>query len=549
MAEFSEQEKRNLSFKHVLGIAGTNNLDGANGRQWYEETIASTHPVYLPTARADFIPQAGSLSTAQANATSFDSVEDRSQGESITLSSNGSDWDITTSTIVPQLGYQVTDVHPSPSYIKSIVAVIDNGGGNYTITLNDNSGVSAGSAVLHSRIYLTKDPTSNQKSWQAKTVQSDFFSSRVRDFLSPIDFGKGYNVNLYQNDGTAIQLTEGAWFFNWAEGLLIFADGFTAQDLGYTEPLYIEAFRYNGQLGASGAAIDVFKEGSPAVNDATILDFGEGLSVSGNGSTAVITLTGVFSNVLDGINIGDTLRWTGSEWEPTDDLTISGGDVFVEDRLTIEGSIVIPSGMRPADTSSPGTEGEVRFDYNYVYFHTGLGGWRRTELACFGPSPGPVPPSSSATFLGLLGVVQCPITSGTNLDVDQDPVPIDSSTINVPGGVFTVTSSGIQVSDEGIYKVTWNVEGERNGGSTQRRILTTNLAIDGVDVPNSFSNGYFRDGTNNTGNSQNSILVEITAENQTISIKSAQTGSGDSSMSSTFLSKGGHLLIEYIGVN
>jgi len=186
MADFSEQEKRNLSFKHVLGIAGTNNLDGSNGKYWYEEQFSSSHPVYLPKARVEFVPQASNITQARANAQVYDSVEDRSQGESVTLVSNGSNWDISTSLIAPKIGYQVSNIHPNPTYIKSIDAVVDNGGGSYTITLNNNTGVSAGSAVLHSRIYLTKDPTSNEKTWIVRKIQGDYFSERERDFLDSI---------------------------------------------------------------------------------------------------------------------------------------------------------------------------------------------------------------------------------------------------------------------------------------------------------------------------------------------------------------------------
>lgn len=548
MADFSEQEKRNLSFKHVLGVAGTNNLDGANGRRWYEESISSTHPVYLPIARAEYVPTAINITQARSNAQSYGSVEDRSQGESVTLAANGSDWNITTTTIVPDVGYQITNTHPNPTYIKSITAVVDNGGGSYTITLSDNTGVSAGAAVLHSRLYLTKDPTSNQKTWMAKEGHGNHFSARIRDFFDPFAFGQGYTLNLFQNDGTQVQLTEGAWFFNWAEGLLVFADGFTASDLGYSEPLYVEGFRYSGDLGVSGVGIDVLQDGVPIASGITSFDLGEGLGVSGSGDTAIISVTGSFGadNVLDGANLYDTLFWNGTKWEPTGYLQISGSDVIVPDRLEVRGSIIIPSGSKPAETPAPGIEGEVRFDYNYMYIHTGLGGWRRTELAVFGHSPGSSPGLPPSFQLGLAGVVQCPVTTGTDLDVVQDPLPLGSPSVN-KGSIFVATASGIQVLQQGICKVTWNVEGEKSGGSSQRRVLTTNVAVDGVDVPGSFSNGYLRDSTNNSTNSQNSILVEITAVNQTISIKSAQTGSGDPTSLSSFLSKGGHVLIELIG--
>lgn len=385
MADFSNSEKRNLSFKHVLGIAGTNNLDGSEGKLWFEESISSTHPIYLPSGRSDFIPQAANLSSAISNAQSYLSVEDRSQGEAITLVANGSDWDVTTSTVVPKVGYQITDSHPSPNYIKSITNVSDNGGGNYTITLNNNIGVSAGSAVVHSRIFLTKDPSSNEKAWMAHTIQGDFFSDRIREFISPIEFGRGYTVKLFQADGTQVNLTEGAWFFNWGEGLLIFGDGFTSSDLNYEEPLYVEGFTYSGDYGVSGSSLEVLKDGDLISSSVTSFDFGEGFSVSGSGNTALISITGSQSNLLNGIEEGDTLSWnsSSSQWEPSSELQISGSTIFVRDRLVVEGSLQLPSGSAPEDSDTAGLLGEVRFDSTFMYIHTGIGGWRRVELALF----------------------------------------------------------------------------------------------------------------------------------------------------------------------
>jgi len=552
MADFSSSEKRNLSFKHVLGIVGTNNLDGGNGRAWYEETVAGTHPVYLPGARSEFIPDAANLTTARTNAQNYSSVEDRSQGESITLVANGSDWDITTSTIVPVVGYQITDVHPNPTYIKSITSVVDNGGGSYTITLNNNSGVSAGSAVLHSRIYLTLDPTSNNKTWFFKEVYGNFFSSTINDFLDPFEFGRGYTLNVFQADGTQIQVTQGAWFVNWAEGLLVFADGYTAIDEGYNTPLYIEGFRYNGTLGVSGVSINVLKDNVPVLSGVTDFNFDSGFSLSGTGNQINISFTGVAdsgsADVLPGADLYDTLFWNGSEWEPTGYLQISGSNVFATDRLEVLGSIVIPSGVAPMETASPGLVGEVKFDQNFIYLHTGYGGWRRVEIAVFGSSPGSPPILPPPTFtLGLGGVYQTSFSGNVDLDQSYNSFPLETSAVIDRGNVFTLTSSGVQVVTQGLYKVTWNLEGERLNGSTQRRILTTNATLDGIDVPDSTTHGYVRDTTNNTTNSQNSIVVETTQANQTISIKSNQTGSGDPGSSGTFKSKGGHLLIEYIG--
>jgi hypothetical protein len=336
MVDFSGSEKVNASWKHLFGLLPTSNADGSAGRFWYEEPYAATHTILPSDIWADPVPTANSLSQAQALASGV--VEDRSQDESITLVANGSDWDITTSSIVPKAGFQITDVHPNPGYIKSITNVVDNGGGSYTITLNDNTGVSAGSAVLQGRIYLTRDPSSNGLAWMAREEYGNSFGDRVENFLQPQLFGTGYTLRIFQADGTEITTTEGAWIPQYQKGMVLFANGFTPTDLGYAMPLYIEAFRYTGSFGGG-------------------------------------------SSLLSG-NLHDTLRWDGVKWAPTGALQSTGVDVNVLNRLTVSGSVVVPSGTMPASSASPGDKGELRWDGRYLYHHAG-DKWRRVEMSIF----------------------------------------------------------------------------------------------------------------------------------------------------------------------
>lgn len=333
MADFTSTEKTNAAWKHLFGILGTSN--GSPGKFWYEEKVAASHIITPNDIWASGVSVANNLTQAKANAGPV--VQDRSDSANITLVSNGSNWDIVAS-FEPVVGMQVTNTHPSPTWIKSITAVVDNGGGNYTITLNNNSGVSAGSAVLQRRIFLTVDPTSNGLAWFARSVYGDNFSAAIQNFIQPQLFGNGYSVRLFRANGVEILTTEGAWIFNWQKGVMLFAVGQTPTNLGYPTPVYIEGFRYTGSLGAGSS--------------------------------------------LPSGQLNDTLRYDGSNYIPNSSLKADGTDVFVQNRLTVSGSAVLPSGVTPVTSGSIGTQGEFRWDNRFLYVKTALG-WARTSLNYF----------------------------------------------------------------------------------------------------------------------------------------------------------------------
>lgn len=338
MADFSSTEKINASWKHLFGIIGTSNLEGSDGRMWYEEALAGSHVIVPADIWSDIVPTAYSIATAKSNAAVSGSVvEDRSDGTAITLAVNGGDWDITSS-VEPKVGHQITNQHPNPSYIKSITAVTPLGGSNYRITLNSNTGVSSGPAVLQRRIFLTADLSSNGKAWATRTVYGNSFSDIISNFVQPTRFGNGYGVRLFQANGQEIYTTQGAWIFNWQKGLLLFADGFTAANQSYTTPLYVEGFRYIGAFGAG-----------------TSLLAGE---------------------------THDTLRFDGASWVPNNSVKADGSNLMVQNRLTISGSVVIPSGITPTFSGYLGDVGEIRWDNQFVYLHTDYG-WARTNLCYF----------------------------------------------------------------------------------------------------------------------------------------------------------------------
>lgn len=342
MADFSDIEKINLAFKHIYGLTGTSNQNPSAGKAWYEELVPGTH-IIKPSdiwSDSDDIPNVTTQSDARIYAsTSGSLIVDRSQDESVMLSPNGSNWNISTTVLVPAIGMTIVDVFPSPSITKTLTNVVDNGGGNYTITLNNNIGISAGGYLLNSRVILTEDPTTNGLAWFARVDPNNPFSDRIQNFLQPQLYGQGYTVRLFEADGTEIPTTLGAWIFNWQQGILLFGAGFTADDEGYAKPLYLEAFTYNGKFGGN--------------------------------------------NLPDG-TIHDTLRYDGTDWVASSSLQNDDIDVYVQNRLSVSGTLVMASGgTTPTGTLDPtGELGEWHYDSNYVYLKTPIG-WKRWAAAEF----------------------------------------------------------------------------------------------------------------------------------------------------------------------
>jgi len=146
-------------------------------------------------------------------------------------------------------------------------------------------------------------------------------------------------------------------------------------------------------------------------------------------------------------------------------------------------------------------------------------------------------------------MVQVDFTTGTDLDVTQNTLPLNGGTVvNPTATVYTVNANSISVGQTGFYRVTWNVECQKTNGSTQRRLLQTNVNHNGSQLAATSAACYVRDATNNHGSAANSYTVEVTSAGQTIGIRARQTGSGGGG-SVVFDLSSGHLLIERIGDN
>jgi hypothetical protein len=336
MADFSSTEKVNANWKHLFGLLGTYNGSAPNGKAWYEETIAANHIISAEDIWASAVPDATTLIQAKDNAGSV--VEDRTDGATVSISPDAGGWLLSISTFEPQVGYQITDQHPNPSYVRSIIQVDNIGSNQYRIFLNDNSGVSPGNVVLQRRIFLTADPSTNNIAWLARSVFGNSFSELQTNFILPQKFGRGYSIRVFQGNGTEVLTTHGAWIFNYQKGLLLFGQGFTPQNLGYSTPIYVELFKYVGILGVEGT--------------------------------------------IPAGNLNDILHFNGTEYVPTSSVQCDGTDLFVQNRLMVSGSLVTTSGTTPVGFSDTGDEGEVRWDDNFLYIRTSTG-WTRTSLHRF----------------------------------------------------------------------------------------------------------------------------------------------------------------------
>ena len=143
--------------------------------------------------------------------------------------------------------------------------------------------------------------------------------------------------------------------------------------------------------------------------------------------------------------------------------------------------------------------------------------------------------------------VQVDFTTGTDLDTTQNTLPVSGATeINTDVSVYTVNATDITINETGYYKVTWNVEGIKIGGGSERRILQVNLNHNGSQLQATSGAAYVRDATNNHGSVSNSYIVEVSSVGQTVGIRTQQTGSGGGS-GATFTVSAGHVAVERVG--
>lgn len=126
-------------------------------------------------------------------------------------------------------------------------------------------------------IKLTKVVGTNDRAWAAFQTAGDDTSPLLGDWLMPQVFGNGYAMRLFQDNGSGtapgaeITTTQGAWVPSYKLGFIVLGTGYTATNVGWTQPLWVEVYRYIGIKGISGSTIpnlsmDVVYDGGSVVS-------------------------------------------------------------------------------------------------------------------------------------------------------------------------------------------------------------------------------------------------------------------------------------------
>lgn len=118
-------------------------------------------------------------------------------------------------------------------------------------------------------IRLSPVPGTNLCAWGAFNSYSDINSGVMGDWIQPQRFGRGYAMQLFQDNGTwdpnrpasgeagdEILTTEGIWAGIYESGFVVFGDSGKPDVMGWKLPLWAKVFRYIGPKGIHGNTID-----------------------------------------------------------------------------------------------------------------------------------------------------------------------------------------------------------------------------------------------------------------------------------------------------
>jgi len=156
------------------------------------------------------------------------------------------------------------------------------------------------------KVDLKLSPVSrtNGRAWGAFTTYLDETSEILGDWLQPQVFGKGYAMRLYQDNGSGtgpdvlkeITTTEGAWIPAYKLGFIILADDETADDKGWTQPLWARVYRYTGAFGITGetAGVTLDNAYNTATSEEKIINVDDGsVEYNSNGDYAHVTFNSI----------------------------------------------------------------------------------------------------------------------------------------------------------------------------------------------------------------------------------------------------------------
>lgn len=128
---------------------------------------------------------------------------------------------------------------------------------------------------------LTLVTSAAGRAWAAFNTYNDPDSGLLGDWLLPQLFGRGYAARLFQastadpnTPGDEISTTEGAWIASYKNGFVVLGKDYTADQMGWTTPLFIQAYRYNGAKGVTGSTAGVSLD--DAYDNGKTIDVDEG---------------------------------------------------------------------------------------------------------------------------------------------------------------------------------------------------------------------------------------------------------------------------------
>jgi hypothetical protein len=134
--------------------------------------------------------------------------------------------------------------------------------------------------VEQKTIRMSPVPGTNLCGWAAFAAYSDITSGIINDWIQPQLFGRGYALQLFQDNGSfnpnlpmsgepgnEIMTAQGIWLPNYKLGFIIMGDSGKPDVMGWKMPLWVKVFRYIGTKGIYGNTVnttlnDAYKNGT-----------------------------------------------------------------------------------------------------------------------------------------------------------------------------------------------------------------------------------------------------------------------------------------------
>lgn len=164
---------------------------------------------------------------------------------------------------------------------------------------------------------LTLVPGVADRAWAAFNTYNDADSGIMGDWLLPQLFGRGYAARLFQastsdpnTPGDEISTTEGAWIPSYKSGFIVLGKNYTAAMMGWTTPLFIQAYRYVGAKGVSGASAGVSLD--DAYDNGTIINADSGpVNISASGGYPPLQISQITSVPTQSLDAGQIANING----------------------------------------------------------------------------------------------------------------------------------------------------------------------------------------------------------------------------------------------